>query len=270
MAAKLEALKALLDEAIFESKREIESNPSPSKSRRSISSTSSGASGGGHVFSKATKGGWGDDNEGSLVSDEEVIYWKKRYNDLKNNKDPLMKSLESDMLAAFEREDQALAYVRKLESKIERLEAKGSDVSTKTTELKKKIEQRRKHLDFMEWFTSMTIKRGEDENAGGRDEFVCTVKNAVQKKATRFSLSLLLEEEDLIRNRKKQKDTGESETEDESSITYTPRANAELLPEYLQNVLSFEPDMAPVLLADVLSVLYADEDEDKDKEGMQE
>ena len=265
MAAKLEALRALLDEAILESRREIDLNPSPSKSRRSIGSTSSSGSAG-HVFSKADKGGgWGEDNEGSLTSDEEVIYWRKRFNDLKNNKDPLMKSLENDMLAAFEREDQALAYVRKLESKVERLENKGSDAGNKTKELTEKIESRRKRLDFMEWFTGMTIKREEEVGADGREEFVCTVKNAVQKKATRFSLSLLLDEEDLIRQRKKMKDLGEGEADEETStITYTPRANAEMLQEYLQNVLSFEPDMAPVLLSDVLGVLYADEEEEEE------
>ena len=271
MATKLEALRALLDEAILESRREIESNPSPSKSRRSIGSTSS-SGGGDHVFGKATSGGWGDDNEGSLASDEEVIYWKKRFKDLKNNKDPLMKSLESDMLAAFDREDQALAYVRKLESKIERLETRGSDAGIKTKELTEKIESRRKRLDFMEWFTGMSIKREEKKGVDGKEEFVCTVKNAVQKKAVRFTLSMLLDEEDLIRQRKRRKDTGESEADDEvSAITYTPRANADMLPEYLQSVISFEPDMAPVLLSDVLGALYEEEDNEGDEdESMQE
>ena len=51
MATKLEALKVLLDEAILESRREIESNPSPSKSRRSLGPTSSSWSGD-HVFSR--------------------------------------------------------------------------------------------------------------------------------------------------------------------------------------------------------------------------
>ena len=266
MSTKLEALKALLDEAILESRREIESNPSPSKSRRSIGSTSSGG-GEGHVFMRATKGGWGEDNEGSLASDEEVIYWKRRFNDLKNNKDPLMKSLESDMLAAFEREDQALSYVRKLESKIERLETKGSDANIKTKELTDKIESRRKRLEIMEWFTGMTIKQGGQMSTDGKEEFVCTVKNAVQKKATRFALSLLLDEEEFFRQRKKRKDSGENSAEgDISAITYIPRANAEMLSEYLQSVLSFEADMAPVLLSDVLGALYEEEEEDGEED----
>lgn len=270
MTAKLEALKALLDEAILESKREIDSPNGSVRSRRSLGSTGSG-SGGVRKISKG--GGWGDDNDGSLEADAEVNYWKKRYNDLKNNKDPLMRRLENDMISAFEREDQSLAYVRKLESKIKKLEEKGSDASAKNLELKKKIEKRRKLLGFMEWLTSMSIKK-EDESATGdsnssssgnsEEEFICTIKNAVQKRATRFSLVTVLDEEDIIRHRKKKRDSGEDADGDSPSITYTPRANPELLPEYLQNVLSFEPDMAPVLMSDALGGIYGDEDDEED------
>jgi hypothetical protein len=271
MTAKLEALRLLLDEAISESKKEIDS-PGSVKSRRSLGSVGSSSSrAGGSKTGGSNKGkgsGWGDDNDGSLASDAEVNYWRKRYNDLANSKDPLMKRLEGEMLSAFDREDQTLAYVRKLESKIGKLEEKGSDASSKTKELTKKIEKRRKLLEFMEWLTSMSIKK--EEGIGGSsddlEEFVCTVKNAVQKRATRFSLVTVIDEEDIIRRRKQKKDSGEGTSHDSPSITYTPKANAELLPEYLQNVLSFEPDMAPVLLSDVLAEIYKDDEEEEEEE----
>ncbi len=272
MTHKLEALRALLDEAILESKREIDS-PSSVRSKRS---TGSGGSGGGGL-KKISRGGgsWGDDNDGSLEADAEVSYWRKRYTDLKSNKDPLMRRLESDMISAFEREDQLLAYVRKLESKIGKLEEKGSDASAKNVELKKKIEKRRKLLEFMEWLTSMSMKKEDstnetsDQGGPSDEEFICTVKNAVQKRATRFSLVSVLDEEDIIRRRRKKRDSGEDATDDSPSITYTPKANADLLPEYLQNVLSFEPDMAPILLSDALSAVY-NEDEENEDDAMEE
>jgi hypothetical protein len=210
-----------------------------------------------------SKGGWGDDNDGSLEADAEVNYWKKRYNDLKKNKDPLMRRLENDMISAFEREDQSLAYVRKLEEKIGKLGEKGSDASAKNVELKKKIEKRRKLLGFMEWLTAMSIKKEEDESGAleEEEEYICTLKNIVDKKATRFSLTTVLDEDMIIRRKKMKRDSGEDADEASPSITYTPKANPELLPEYLQNVLSFEPDMAPVLMSDALSGIYANDEE---------
>ena len=266
MTAKLEALRALLDDAILESKRGIES-PSSVRSKRST-----GGINGTIGMKKVSKSaGWGDENEGSLEVDAEVNYWRKRYTDLKNKKDPLMRRLESDMMSAFEREDQALAYVQKLESKISKLEEKGSDASAKNIELKKKIEKRRKLLEFMEWLTSMSIRKEKkaiptsDFEPSG-EEFICTMKNVVHKRVTRFSLVSVLDEEDIIRRRRLKRDAGEGIKDESMSITYTPKANADILPDYLQNVLEFEPDMAPILLSDALSSLYADEDEGEDEE----
>ena len=153
--------------------------------------------------------------------------------------------------------------MRKLESKIERLETRGTDAGTKTKELTEKIDLGESALTL--WSGLLACQSSEKKKgADGKEEFVCTVKNSVQKRAVRFALSMLLDEEDLIRQRKKRKDTGESEVDEEiSAITYTPRANVEMLPDYLQSVLSFEPDMAPVLLSDVLGALYEDEEEEE-------
>ena len=76
--------------------------------------------------------------------------------------------------------------------------------------------------------TSMSVK------FDGNGVYICTLKNKVKKNATRF----------VIEDKKK------------DELEYIPKANVNLLPDYLQNEISFERNMAPIILADAIQALY--------------
>ena len=191
------------------------------------------------------------------------------------------------MQQAQEREDAAEEACRELERKVERLQSPNTSRRALQEVLSQRVEDRRLTLEFMEWLTSMSVRYSVAE--GGNDDFLCTVKNPREKKVTRFSIVAGADTHADPSPRSRQSgataaggedddamDEGEGEGEGESDaaersgassrrpqISYVPKANIEQLPDYLRQTIKFDPDMAPVLLLDVLNAMYGDEEEEE-------
>jgi hypothetical protein len=73
------------------------------------------------------------------------------------------------------------------------------------------------------------------------DEFVCTLKNKIKRAATRFVIKL----------------PGNG-----GNLEFIPKVNMDMLPQYVQGHISFEPNAAPVLMADMLAKLFEDIEDD--------
>lgn len=168
----------------------------------------------------------------------EVTFWRDKYESLRLVKFSAEEELETQLELMTEREAKLETYAKLLEQKIEIMKESGHQQPR--GDLNDKLDGYRKKISFFEMMTSMTIK------CEGNSEYVCTVKNKIKKAATRFKIV-----------------TGEESVEPVLPATlpdvqYTPMANADLLPEYLQSEISFETAMAPVLLGDILQSLYED------------
>jgi hypothetical protein len=161
-------------------------------------------------------------------------FWKKKYLEVKTLRDEAEDDLDQQILISKERETALLRYSDLLQQKIRIMQGKSGDsvIDSKTDGklYAEKVESQRKLLSFFELMTSMTVT--EEQGT-----MVCTLKNRVKRKALRFSI----------------KDSGIDD------LDYVPKANIDVLPEYMQSELTFERNMAPVLLADALQALYDDD-----------
>ena len=166
----------------------------------------------------------------------EVAFWRDKYESLRSVKVGAEEELEAQLELMTEREVKLEKYAKLLERKIEIMNETGQ--KQLSGEIDQKLDGYRKKLSFYEALTSMTIKCEENE------EYVCTVKNKLKRIATRFKIVL---PGDLD-----EKDSSNSPVD----IQYLPIANANLLPEYLQSEISFQENIAPVLLGDILHSLY--------------
>ncbi len=270
MAVTLEQIKDLLAQAIREAAQSMPKSPSRGhRERRYRPKLKDDGISGGHKASNR----W-ENNDGALAEDEEAIYWRKRYEELKasttgDNVLPAMVELENDLREAQQREDAAEQFCRDLEKKIERLQSPSTSRRALQEVLIESVEERRLTLEFMEWLTSMSVKHNVIE--GGYDEFICTAKNPREKKVTRFSIVPdTTETSDIIRARVADKERMDTEVDRESDapksmMRYEPKANAEELPDYLRQVIKFDMEMAPVLLLDVLNAMYGEDEEVKEE-----
>ena len=169
---------------------------------------------------------------------EDANFWRKKYNEIKKLRDEAEDDLELQIQKSKERESALEKYSNLLLQKIGILQSESGKLGGVEGENGlDKLEAQRKLLRFLELMTSMTVK---DE---GHGSMVCTLKNRVKRNVTRFQI----------------KDNGGDE------VQYIPKANISLLPEYLQSELSFERNMAPVLLADALQALYDDSEDNENK-----
>ena len=168
----------------------------------------------------------------------EVAFWREKYESLRLVKSGAEEELEEQLQLVTEREGKLEKYANLLEQKIEIL--KDHIPLQSKDDLNEKLNGYRKKLCFFETMTSMTVKCDDSEI------YICTIKNRLRKTATRFQIVL---------NDGDEKTVLLSETPD---INYAPIANSNLLPEYLQSEISFESDMAPVLMGDILQSLYED------------
>jgi hypothetical protein len=166
----------------------------------------------------------------------EVAFWRDKYESLRSVKVGAEEELEAQLELMTEREGKLEKYAKLLERKIEILNESGQKKSS--AEIEQKLDGYRKKLSFYEVMTSMTIKCEENE------EYICTVKNKLKRIATRFKIVLANDLE------------GKEASNSPVDIQYVPTANADLLPEYLQSEISFEENIAPVLLGDILHSLY--------------
>ena len=144
------------------------------------------------------------------LTDADAIYYKSLYDQLRVRMGNSVKQSGS----ADSREESALKQVKKLEEKVRDLEDRGSGA---------KAESKEKIRSLYEAVTSIHIK------ASG-DEFVCTSRNEIKKRVSRFKL----------------------ERSDPNLIKFTPTANAELFPEYLQQTIEIAASHCPLLLTDIL------------------
>lgn len=198
----------------------------------------------------------------------ETKFWREKFEQLQRERFEEEEDLERLLEVTLEKEVKLMAYAKLLEQKIDLLlvgEVEGASSSSsgtstavardssECTDLYAKIDQQRKLLRFYELMTSMTV-RTDDET-----EFVCTLKNKVKRLVTRFVV-------------KSGGDDANPTVKDINScenMQFVPRANVELLPEYLHGRVEFPSDSAPVMLGDTLQALFADDDEEE-KEGEEE
>jgi hypothetical protein len=105
----------------------------------------------------------------------------------------------------------------------------------------KESEEASKELEFYRLITGTTVSvDNSDQSKAHRASgtaYVCTTTNTKTKLATQYTLR----------------------TDKSATISFQPKANAELLPEYLRAHISFESGMAPVLFADIIQTLYPGE-----------
>jgi len=268
MAVTLEQIKELLAQAIREAAHSMPKSPSrgPCERRYRPKLKDGGLPG-------SRKDIQWDENDGTLADDEEAIYWRKRFEELKastsgSNANPAIAELNRDLKEAQMREDNAEQLCRDLEKKIERLQSPSTSKRALQEVLIESVEERRQMLEFMEWLTSMSVKHNVVE--GGQEEFICTAKNPREKKVTRFSVvpeltevGELLQASEYAGDRMGA-DNGGDASKQKRTMRYEPRANIEELPDYLRQAIKFDMDMAPVLLLDVLNALYGEEEEEEE------
>lgn len=159
---------------------------------------------------------------------EDIEFWKQKYFEVKKLRDEAEEDLEQQIVLSKEREAVHENYSKLLLKKINDSDQKHL-VSKKNFKDNEALEnsELQKLLTFYELLTSTSIRIEDD------GKFVCTVKNKVTRNATRFTI----------------------EGTNAHDLDYVPKANITLLPPYLKSSISFERNMAPVLLADIILAL---------------
>jgi hypothetical protein len=135
--------------------------------------------------------------------------------------------LENSLSKSKDRESKLEKYSLVLEKQLENISSNGSLDGIKKSGNDEELSNL---LKFYEIMTSMKVEMNNQE-------YICTLKNKLNKRATRFILRISPNEYDFI-----------------------PKANMSMLPDYLQKHISFDPNMAPVITGDILQNLYEDTD----------
>ena len=163
-----------------------------------------------------------DCSTGYCTKRNEASYWKERFEKLNTEKKKEDFSRLDDILERYEtlRQYTQLLEERALRHANEKKEAEG---------LFNKVK-------FYEQMTAMKV----DQSSTG--EYICTLKNSVHRRVTKFSI-------------KRKRDS-----RDGLDMQFIPRANVNILPDYLQSEIFCETNMSPVIMGDVLQALYNDED----------
>ena len=190
-----------------------------------------------------------DGQDSSTSLSNEAKHWRMAYMNMKKEQYAEKNEMEELLKLTLDRESQLASYGRLLSRKVDSLLDPIGDSTEAAKELSAKLEEQRKLLRLYEILTGIVAK--EDDDADRRGGYVCTVKNRVHKKATKFSL------------RKDSKAANK-----DTSCHFVPLANLENLPDYVHTAIDFEPNMAPVILTDLLCKLLEDgdsEDEEDEK-----
>jgi hypothetical protein len=166
-------------------------------------------------------------------SNDEVQFWKSKYEGMMSVLIETEKDMEEQAKLHQQRQATLENYCNLLQQKADNLEAQTGGSSA--IQLEDKVESMRRLLAFFEMATGMVVKEGNGTDAPS-DEWRCIVKNKALRRATAFSVSIT----------------------DTDELDFTPTGNPELLPEYCRNGITFEQDMLPVLVGDILGELYAD------------
>ena len=205
--------------------------------------------------SKASRKRGRVEDEGSVNGGEsdEVAFWKKNYNEMKQLKEEAERDLQQEKSLRSNNEGilkDSLEIVKEVQSKSKEEKEKkakaATDSSSSTSPAESAVahaqdnERLLKIISFYETMTSMTVKMKED------DRYKCTVKNPGTRQAAQFYISTSTVEGELL---------------------YEPAANAELFPGYMnEEALSFVPEMGPVLLGDAIASMFVDDDESGEEE----
>lgn len=123
-------------------------------------------------------------------------------------------------------------YVELLEKKVSVISERSSDAVTE--EVSESIQT---HLRFYQMMTGMTIKSDESDS----HKALCTLKNPQRRQVTRFYV--------------------EKYPHNDNEISFTPEANPEFLPEYLRSGVTFNKQLAPLMLGDILQSLFGESSE---------
>jgi hypothetical protein len=148
---------------------------------------------------------------------QDCHFWREQYFKMKSLKEDCEKDLNLALKLKAEENDAHKQYIHQIE---ERLKLSDSQRLTHITNI----------AEFYEMMTSMTVKNKE------QNVYVCTLKNSEQRVSTKFSIFY--------------------DAADTSNIKYTPIANSEKLPEYLQASLEFDSKLCPVLLCDSTKAIF--------------
>jgi hypothetical protein len=184
----------------------------------------------------------------------EAAFWKAKFEEVQKLQNDAEDDLASQAKIHKEREASLEQYANLLAQKVQSLESgvrvgevvankTGTEASTSGNHKEKRI------IDFFELVTGMTIQEQMDEQYNdGTPKYICTMKNVLERKATRFSIA-------------------PAEENPMAELDFTPLANVDVLPEFLQQDITFERAMAPAMFAAALSALYEDEDAEGDDEN---
>lgn len=173
--------------------------------------------------------------EGDLESNEnesnsDVQFWRDKYDQLYGQKTEAEIDLEKQLRLSREQVKSQQECIKLLEKKVHVLE--GNNSSSKNENAL---------IEFYEKMTSMEVAAAKDNS--GNDCFTCTLKNQLKRTVTRFLIHLA------------------TNSDGESVLQFEPKANVAMLPSYLQNNISCEVNMAPVVMGDILQNLYDGEEE---------
>ena len=177
----------------------------------------------------------------SLKENEEVEYWKERCNKIERMRDESERDLlelrqlkvESDVL--FEKK------IKLLDQKITLTTEEIINLTKQTKQRNKNCEncqELMKQIQIYELLSGIKIKKEEENN------YLCTIINK-KKKIITFKILI-----DRLNEK------------NDSEVEYEPILIDNTFPEYLQSSLAFEKSMGPMLLSDLLSTLYPQDEEE--------
>lgn len=153
-------------------------------------------------------------------------FWKGKCEALTDERAVLEEQLVEKLSSVVKKYDDLRTYAQLLEEKCSR--APSANELDKTSIA---LETAAKKITLYESMTSMAVDINDD------NVYTCTVKNPVARKATRFKVRMVKTAE--------------------GDMAVEPRANINLLPEYLQQgEIIFESSTAPILMSDVISSLF--------------
>lgn len=163
----------------------------------------------------------------------EAAYWKEKFETLKRSSRDEISKLEQELQKKTAREAKLEQYSFALEKRLEKFEGNAPIQPASSAETS--IEDS-KILQFYKKATSMDVKW----SANAPNDYVCTITNKKLSRGTKVVFQF----------------------PDANTLEFIPKANPEMLPEQFRAHLSAEADAASVILGEILTNLYNDEDEE--------
>ena len=188
-------------------------------------------------------------------NDAQEENWRRKYEKLYSE----TKKLKKELQETNERNSKLEQYAGLLEIKNEHLLSSVASTSTSNSSTDKpkadvkvapenesELEKIKKIINFYELMTCMKVELHSLNNTS--DEYTCTIKNKIKRMATRF----------ILRVPKPNNNSSSNQ-----NLDFLPKVNINYLPEYLRARVNFEASNAPVMMGDILQVLFGDEGTDE-------